>query len=235
MLTLQEVQDVLPTGQKNVINQDLVDKLNRMSDDPDMARDIRKNFVTYAQVLSEGKFKLGDYLRAIMYVSYKMMDKSNLEAYKLTFPKRYQRMKDVKKSSKDISAYVSSYNSGKLVNLIYERALLPAWLANQDAYQLAVNTLVKLIHDKESKPHIKLGASDSLLNHLKRPEVANSSPVLPIGPNKEMVLMEQTLTKLAETQKKAIEAGQMTVKEIAAMKIINSPETIEGEAVEING
>jgi len=118
MLTLQEVQDSLPAGQKGHITQDMVNQLNALSKDPEEARYIRENFISFSQVLAEGRFKLGDYVRAVMYVSHKVMGKSNLDAYKATFPDRYQQMVADGRSGKDIASYVAAYNKGFLQHLV---------------------------------------------------------------------------------------------------------------------
>ncbi|AGH07444.1 hypothetical protein SUFG_00077, partial [Sulfitobacter phage phiCB2047-B] len=131
MLTLQEVQESLPAGQKGNISQDMVNQLNTLSKDPEEARYIRENFISFSKVLSDGRFKLGDYVRAVMYVSHKVMGKSNLESYKQTFPDRYQNMVAEGRAPKDIASYVAAYNKGKLVNLVYERSMIPTWVLNQ--------------------------------------------------------------------------------------------------------
>ena len=59
MLTLKDVQESLPAGQKSVISQEMVDQLNNLSKDPEEARYIRENFISFTQVLQEGRFKLG--------------------------------------------------------------------------------------------------------------------------------------------------------------------------------
>lgn len=93
-----------------------------------MAEAIKDNFLSYTQVLSEGKFKTEDYLSAVMYVSFKLMGMTNQDAYARTFPARYRTLLNNGTSAKDISSYVSMYNKGRLVNLILEKSLIPTWV-----------------------------------------------------------------------------------------------------------
>lgn len=230
MLTLQEVQDSLPAGQKGHITQDMVAQLNALSKDPEEARYIRENFITFAQVLSEGRFKLGDYVRAVMYVSHKVMGKSNLEAYKATFPERYKQMIADGRQAKDIASYVAAYNKGKLVNLVYERAAIPTWVLNQDMFQKALNVNCSIMEDPTVSDKVRVEAANSILTHLKRPETNKAELKVEIGMNDGMKALEQRLAEMAEAQQKTIEGKVMSAQEVAAMPMnIPDAEVIENE------
>lgn len=217
MLTLKEVQDSLPAGQKGNISQAMVDQLNALSKDPEESRYIRENFVSFAQVLSEGRFKLGDYVRAVMYVSHKVMGKSNLDAYKATFPDRYQNLVAEGKQPKDIASYVAAYNKGKLVNMVYERAAIPTWVLNQDLFQKALNTQYEIMEDVDVSPKVRVEAANSLLTHLKRPETNKAELNINVGLNDGMKALQARLAEMAEGQLKIIEGETMSVQDIAAL------------------
>lgn len=225
MLTLNEVQDSLPAGQKGHITQDMVDQLNNLSKDPEEARYIRENFISFSQVLSEGRFKLGDYVRAVMYVSHKVMGKSNLEAYKSTFPDRHAQMVADGRQPKDIASYVAAYNKGKLVNLVYERAAIPTWVLNQDMFQSALNVNYEIMNDVSVSDKVRVEAANSILTHLKRPETNKAELKVEIGMNDGMKALEARLSEMAETQMKVIEGDGMTVQEVAALPL-NIPEAV---------
>ena len=170
LITLEEVRASVPTKLQSVVSQSLVDKLNYLNSEvPEAAENIRDNFITYVDVLQEGKYKLEDYLNAIKYVSFKLMNKTNRDAYRLTFPDRFKRMKESGNAEKDIDSVISAYNRNKLVNKIYEKTIIPSWILNQDAYQEAINTQVRLMRTASSE-RVQAMAADSILNHLKRPE-----------------------------------------------------------------
>jgi hypothetical protein len=223
MLTLQEVQDSLPAGQKGHITQDMVNQLNALSKDPEEARYIRENFISFSQVLQEGRFKLGDYVRAVMYVSHKVMGKSNLDAYKATFPDRYKQMVSDGRSGKDIASYVAAYNKGKLVNLVYERAMIPTWVLNQDMFQSALNTQYEIMNDVSVSDKVRVEAANSLLTHLKKPESNKAELKVDIGLNDGMKALEKRLAEMADVQLKTIEGRAMSVEDVAALPL-NIPE-----------
>ena len=72
MLTLQQVAHALPPNLKNNVTQQLVDNINNCVADPIMAEAIKDNFLSYTQVLNEGKFKTDDKVSINLGVAGKM-------------------------------------------------------------------------------------------------------------------------------------------------------------------
>lgn len=229
MLTLEEVKESLPAGQKGLIRQEMVDQLNALSNDPEEARYIRENFISFSQVLQEGRFKLGDYVRAVMYVTHKVMGKSNLDAYKATFPDRYKQLVADGRQPKDIASYVAAYNKGKLVNMVYERAMIPTWVLNQDMFQAALNTNFQIMEDPNVSDKVRVEAANSILTHLKKPEVNKAELNINVGKTDGMAALEQRLAEMATLQREAIEQRTVTANDVTAMKM----NVIEGEAIDV--
>ena len=224
MLTLGAVQESLPAQHRHNITQDMVNQLNALSRDPEEARNIRDNFVTFSGVLQEGRYKVGDYVRAVMYVSHKIMGKTNIDSYKTTFPDRYQAMKDAGRQPKDIASMVTAYNKGQLVTKIMERAMVPTWILNQDVFQEAINTQYELMMDTTVLPKVRSDAANSLLTHLKKPEIHKSELKVDIAMNDGMAALEQQLVEMSRKQLNLIEHDPNTsANDIAAlpMKTVN--------------
>jgi hypothetical protein len=226
LLTLDQVQRALPANLKNSATQQLVDNLNNIAADPVLAEQLRENFISYTSVLREGRFKTEDYLNAVMYVSFKLMGDSNQDAYFKTFPQRYQALVARGTPSKDIAAYVSAYNKGKLVNLILEQSLVPTHVLNAHIFQQAINTQVELMTDPDVSAKVRSDAANSLLTHLKKPE-AKAELNINVGEQSGMNELRATLERLALQQQALISGGQATVVEIAHDTII------EGTAKEV--
>lgn len=222
MLTHADIQKALPANLKNSVTQELVDQVNNIAADPMVAESIRNNFISYTAVMKDGKFKTTDYLNAVAYVSYKLMGYSNQDAYTRTFPQRYQDLVAKGTSSKDIAAYVASYNRGKLVNLVLEQTLVPTWVLNQDIYQKAINVQAELMLTANSEK-VRSDAANSLLTHLKKPETQNFQISMEMNENSGLNELKHTLTQLAQTQKEMIENGYST-------KLIAASPLIEGES-----
>ena len=226
---LEDLRAIVPIKLQTAVTQDIVDDINELnSDDPEAASNIRENFITYLDVLQEGKYKLTDYLNAIKYVSFKLMGKTNRDSYRYTFPERFRRMKESEIPEKDIDSVISAYNRNKLVNKIYEKTIIPSWILNQDAYQEAINTQVKLMRTANSE-RVRMMAADSILNHLKRPENIQQAQ-LSINVNTGSIIddLQKNMLKLVESQQNMIKLG-VSPKEIAAQRIV-----VDAEAEEIS-
>lgn len=222
MLTLSQVQETLPANHRNNITQEMVNQLNNLSDDVDESRTIRDNFVTFSGVLQEGRYKVGDYVRAVMYVSHKIMDKTNQEAYKATFPDRWARMIADGKEKNQISSIVTAYNKGALVTKIMERAMVPTWILNQDIFQKAIQTQHDIMIDPMVSDKVRVEAAHSLLTTLKRPEVKKAELTIDVGLNDGMAQMEKTLRLMSEKQLNMIEHDPNTsAHDIAAIPMKN--------------
>lgn len=235
MLSKDEVVSAVPTHLRSNITDDFVNKVNSVSTDPEVAEQIRNNFVSYASILREGRFKTEDYLNAVAYVSFKLMGYNNEESYARTFPQRHAALKARGASNKDISAYVAAYNKNKLVNLIFEQTFIPTWVMNQDIYQEAINTQADLMMNARSEK-VRSDAANSILTHLKKPEKKEVDLNIGVQENTGMVDLKNLLTDLAERQQQAIEQG-LTTREIAHQPLISAGakgEIIDVEAVPVD-
>lgn len=217
-LTLQQVAHALPANLKNNVTQQLVDNINNAVSDPIMAEAIKDNFLSYTQVLSEGKFKTEDYLSAVTYVSFKLMGMSNQDAYARTFPARYRTLLNNGTSAKDISSYVSMYNKGRLVNLILEKSLIPTWVLNQHIYQKAINVQADLMANANSEM-VRMQAANSILTHLVKPKEVGPLINLDLREGSGLNELKATLTQLAQQQRDLIGAG-VTTKQIADQGLV---------------
>jgi hypothetical protein len=224
MLTRDMIEKALPANLKGAATQQLTDQINNVVSDPLIAEQVRNNFISYSGVLKDGKFKTEDYLHAVTYVSFKLMGQSNQDAYFRTFPARHTALIAKGTTPKDISAYVSAYARGKLVNMILEQSLVPSWVLNQELYQKAINVQADLMMTANSEK-VRTDAANSILTHLTKPK--ESGPLVSIDMRETSGMTELTamFTQLAHGQLMAIQAG-VTPREIAAQRIIDiEPET----------
>jgi hypothetical protein len=174
----------------------------------------RENLISYTRVMSEGRFKLPNYIDAVKYVSHKLAGMTNIKAYSLTFPEKIKRFTSQGVQPKDIASYVTAYNKSKLVNLILEQSLVPTWVLNQDLFQKALNTQAELMTTANSEK-VRSDAANSLLTHLKQPE--NKKIELEIGVKKDssIAALRQSTMELVAQQRLALEAGVSTAQDIA--------------------
>lgn len=224
MITRSDVEKALPVNLKSSATQQLTDTINAITTDPMLAESLRENFVTYAMVLQEGKWSAEQYVDAVQYVTHKLMGRSNLEAYQLTFPQRYTALVAKGSTSKDISAYVSAYHKGKLVNAIMEKCLIPVHVQFVDVYHAAIAKQAWLMQNAQSEK-VQTEAANSLLTHLSKPKDVAPTVAIQINNNAELDAMKDMMGKLAGAQLDAIGSG-VTAKDLAGQTLI----TIEHES-----
>lgn len=226
-LTIDQFKQALPANLKKSVNPSLIAEINKKLNDPDMYETYRENLLGYTHVMKEGKFKVSSYIDAVKYVSFKLMGKTNIDAFSLTFPDKINRWQNQGVASKDIASYVTAYNKSKLVNLIYEQTLTPFWVMNQDVYQKAINTQLELMQTAQSEK-VRSDAANSILTHLKPPETKKVELDIGVKEDSAINALKEATAKLAEREIEAIRTGQMNAQEVA-----HSPLLIEeGEVVD---
>ena len=224
-LTIDQFKAALPATLKKTINQKLINEINVKLSDPDMYETFRENLLGYVHVMRNGKFKTSGYVDAIKYVSYKLMDKTNTEAFRLTFPQKIADWNARGVTVKDQGSYITAYNKSKLVMLIFEQTLTPFWVMNQDIYQKAINTQAELMMTANSEK-VRSDAANSILNHLKPPETSKIELDIGIKEGSVIDALRESTQALVNQQKEMLRSGALNIKQIAHSNII------EGEKYE---
>lgn len=225
-LTVEQFQRALPAQVKGSVSQELVDNVNKLFSDPVLMHNFRDNLLGFSGVMRDGKFKMQDYINAVKYVSYKLLGSSNIDAYVKTFPDRYQMYINNNTSDKDIASYVSSYNKNKLVNLVYEQALVPTHILNADLFQKAINTQAEIMCDMDVSPKVRSDAANSLMTHLKAPETKKIELDIGLKPDNTIDDLRRATQELREAQKEAMLTGKVSAKDIAHSGITIDHDTL---------
>jgi len=226
-LTVEQFKKVVPRALRRNVTDELVTKINNIVADPDTVHTFKENLLSYAHVMQEGRFKMHSYLNAVKYVSAKILGASNIAAYIKTFPDSYNRLVQEGASEKDMSAYVAAYNKTKLVNLIYEQTFIPTYVLNAHLFQDALNTQADLMMNARSEK-VRSDAANSLLVHLKRPEVQKVEIDIGVKEDESIQALRASTMELVRQQKMMIEGGHCSATAIAASAIIDiTPEPEE--------
>lgn len=232
-LTEEELLTALPRQLRKKVPSNLLDTINNISNDPYFNKTYKENFISYLKVLEEGTFNIFDYLKAVKYVSYKLMGYTNKDSWIRTFPDRYAKLIAKGASDKEIAANYTAYNKGKLVNLIVEQTLIPLYIINQPNEQKAINVLVDLMVNAKSDL-VKMKAADSLLTHIKKPETKQVELNIGIKQSSEIDDMMDSLNKIAAQQKELIQNG-MNTKDVVQIPLLQDTSNIvDAEIEEIN-
>lgn len=227
-LTHEQMVAALPPQMKKRLSEDNVANINAALDDGIHTEVLKDNFIGYLSVVKNGRFSIDEYLNAVKYVSYKMMGDTNKAAYVKTFRERYSRMQADNIADKDINRAISIYNKGKLVNLIFEQTLTPTHILNADVFQKAINIQAEIMSDEEVSPKVRSDAANSLLTHLKRPETQKVELDVNIKEDSMLQELKDITSGLAAQQRKLIEGGAYTAKDIAHQQILTVEQDDDG-------
>lgn len=218
MLTVEEFRSALPDKMKKSVSQDLIDKINTTLANPEEFENYRNNLIGYTRVMQDGKFKIEQYLDAVRYVSFKLLGATNIEAYMKTFPDKYQKFIDTGVQAKDIASYVTAYNKGKLVNLIYEQTLVPVHVLNMDMYQRALNEQMVLGLTAKSEK-VRADALNSVMTQLRPPEVKKIELDISHKEDQTMNVLKNTMMDLVAEQRRALQSGAMDAQQVAHQRL----------------
>lgn len=218
MLTADEFRAALPDKMKKSVSQDLIDKINNTLSNPEEFENYRNNLIGYTRVMQDGKFKIEQYLDAVRYVSFKLLGATNIEAYMKTFPDKYQKFIDTGVQAKDIASYVTAYNKGKLVNLIYEQTLVPVHVLNMDMYQRALNEQMVLGLTAKSEK-VRADALNSVMTQLRPPEVKKIELDISHKEDQTMNVLKNTMMDLVAEQRRALQSGAMDAQQVAHQRL----------------
>lgn len=220
VISTEVLERALPAKFQNSLNQELLDTINTTLTDPDVQDVYRENFLSYMNVLNDGRFKITDYLNAVKYTTQKLMGNSNTVAYSKTFPDRYTSMLQRGLSNKEMSSIITVYNKSKLVNLIMEQSIIPSWIINQHLHQQAISVQADLMVNAVSEK-VRSDAANSLLTHLKPPEVTKVELDIGVKDDDEIADLKALTAELAAQQLRLIQGGMMTAKSAAEQRVVS--------------
>lgn len=217
-LSLEEFRQVLPDKMKKSISQALIDQINTTLSNPEEFQNYRDNLVGYTSVMRDGKFKIEQYLDAVRYVSFKLLGASNIEAYMKTFPDKYNKFVADGVTAKDIASYVTAYNKGKLVNLIFEQTLVPTHVLNMDMYQRALNEQMNIGLTAKSEK-VRSDALNSVMVQLRPPDVKKFELDVSVKEDQSLNVLKNSMMELVAAQRLALQSGAMNAQEVAHQRL----------------
>lgn len=218
-LTVDQLKDALPPKVKKSLNQGLIDQINATLSDPALYENYRENLISYTSVMADGKFKIENYIDAVKYVSHKLLGCTNIDAYIKTFPAKHANFVASGVTAKDIASYVTAYNKGKLVNLIFAQTLVPSHVLNQHLYQEALNTQADLMRTAKSEK-VRSDAAHHLMEALKMPETIKVEMDIGVKEDSAIAQLRETTLELSRQQRLMIQAGAMNAQDVAHSKLV---------------
>ena len=205
---------------------ELVNKLNEWNEDPKLLEGFTDNVMSYIGVLKQGKYKVTDYMNAVRFVSYKLIGHSDIDAYIITFPERYQRLLDIGTSREDISPYVSAYKKNALVVQIFEQTIIPTNILNAPMHQEALNELMRIGMNSRSDI-ARVNALSKVIDTTAPDKVAKIQLDMSIGESDAIMDLKMALSDAAAQQLGELNKGTVNLKQIGALKPRDEDDVIE--------
>lgn len=235
-MTIEELKANVPKHTRKFITDGIVDVFNALESDEGeaYAEVYKQNFITHTRVLQGGDFSMKDYVNAVKFVSFRLLQHPDIDAYMMTFPERYERLMvkwdefgtESQIRSAKISPFVSAYKQNDLVARITEQALVAPHILNAPMFQQALNIQMKLALTANSET-VRSNAAESVMQHTRAPEIAKIQLEVGVKGVDEIAAMRAEMHALADLQQKSIVSGTRTSLEIAESQIMG--EVIEAE------
>jgi len=236
-MTLEELKIAVPKHSRGMITQGIVDVFNALELDqgPDFAEHYKQNFVSMSSVMKGGSYSVKDYVNAVKFVSFKLLENTDIDAYQLTFPDRYnrlmtkwlaERMNEEDIRGQKISPYVTAYKKNDLVSKVTEQALVPSRILNAPMFQDALNVQASLMYTARSE-QVRSQAAESVMKYTMSPEVQKIELEVGIKGQDEILALRTEMHRLAEQQRGTIQSGTNTSLEIAEQKLLH--DVVEAE------
>lgn len=219
LITEEQFIASLPKGLNRGVPKQVLDDINDMISKGEEGAVFKENLMSHNHILKEGKFSLEQYVNAVKYISFRLMNQSQRKAYELTFPDKVTDWLANGTDEKAISSYVHAYNNSKLVMRLYDVTLVPFHLLNQPYRQEALLVEVELMRHAHSEM-VRHKAAETVLNTLAPPETTQTELQMKVRESEETSELKNALADLAKAQKEMLEKGG-SLKDVAESTIVN--------------
>lgn len=219
LITEEQFKASLPKGLNKGVPKKVLDDINDMISKGEEGAVFKENLMSHNHILKEGKFSLEQYVNAVKYISFRLMNQSQRKAYELTFPDKVTDWLANGTDEKAISSYVHAYNNSKLVMRLYDVTLVPFHLLNQPYRQEALLVEVELMRHAHSEM-VRHKAAETVLNTLAPPETTQTELQMKVRESEETSELKNALADLAKAQKEMLEKGG-SLKDVAESTIVN--------------
>jgi len=222
MIGITEIKPLLPRKIGNSLTAVLINKLNTADSDHFIQETIENIFKGYIGLLSEFNYGIEEYINASIFVGYKFHGFTNLDAFKRTFPKKYNDYILNGADSKQIAAIASGYSKRGVVSKLIEQSMSKMWVLNMDNYQKAIDVQVELMQNAKSEK-VRCDAANSVLTHLGKPKdtITNNHINIDLREHTGLADLKDELAELAQQQLSMINMGVSAKKIIEVNPMIN--------------
>jgi hypothetical protein len=221
-MTVDEVKQALPANLRSTANLKCAEEIVSIASDKEVGEAFRENFISYTYILTKGKnWSVKQYINAVKFISYKLLGRSDIDAWSFTFPERYQKFIDDGLTRQQIAVYANSFKQSKLVMKIFEQTIIPSYILNAPLHQDAINVLADIMNNTKYTGMTRVKAAEVILNYTKPPETHKVKLEISNEDVNALNDLRKATEELAKEQLKALKTG-LSLTEIAEQNIIDA-------------
>lgn len=236
-LSLDLVKSQLTPTQRLTVNQEALDEIHRLAEDPDYGEEFIDSYLMHMNVWKENNRCTHErYINAVKFFTLVESRNSLTNAYIKVFPERYEQRRknhpEAEEADKSfMRAEASRYNNSVTVNDIRKIATVPVQLIHRHILHEAILEQAKLMRSARSEM-VKQKAGATLIAELKPTEDATLKIEVDDGSKSAIEDLREATIALAIAERRSVEAG-VPLSEIAERKIIDvTPERVDDDAGE---
>ena len=227
-VTVEELKILYPVKVAGKVLEQAAEILNTATEDMDyvMAKEFRDNCLSFIDILKNSKSRVSfaDYVNACKFATFKLAGNTDVRAYALTFPDRIRRMERNKVPNSHLYQYASIYSKNKTVVEVMAKLVVPTHIMFQDIFHQAVKVQSELMLDDKISPKVRSDAANSLMTHLKTPEVKQAELKVDVQGSGAIEQLAEALGSLSGKQSEMLREGRYSLKDIREATIIEVTE-----------
>jgi len=224
-ISKEELQKSMPENKRKFVNDEMVDMINEINNSLEFhPGEFVQNFMTFTNVLMGTRYSVKQYVDAVKFCTYMLSGMTQIDAYKMTFPDIIERRRISGLSDKTNESAASNYNQNQIVRKILAQSQIPTRLIYGHAKAQAVEVLISKMTDPTAGHRINMESADKLLAHLKDPEENKFTFEHAVTEEAKDTIQQlrEAVGMMSNAQSEKINAGLMSVKDIAESKIIEA-------------
>lgn len=221
MIELHILQGQVNKKRANLINQDTVDEINKLIEDPDYGEEFLDAYVQFFDVTSQSAgWSTPKYMNAMKFFMLVEQGHTAVDAYCKVFPDRLEARYERGETKRDMGGEASRYNASQIVNDIRKVAGVSVKLIHRHTLHKAIEITTQLMLDRNVSPTVRQKAAETLIRELKPDEKSEISIEIKNDVSAIDELRRATEALVIE-QRRSIEAG-MSVRYIAESSVVEA-------------
>lgn len=226
--TVEEVKNIYPVRISQKVLERVTKIINNSTDDMDYfyAKQYRDNLISFIDIIRDTKHKISfeDYANACKFCTFKLAGNTDIRAFSLTFPDKVLDSERKGNPNSYLYSYATMYSKSKAVTEVMSKLMIPSYIMYQDIFHKAVHTQAEIMLDPKVSPKVRSDAANSLMTHLKQPEIKKAELDIKVNNNDAINSLSEALSNLSGKQRELILEGEYSVKDISETILVQNLE-----------